>query len=204
MRRLVTFLSAFAVLAFGVVFQTQPAVGAESVDPCFGGVVAKTDDSGKITGSDCTDVIVASERTTEIEGGSGDDVIIGAPNTVMISGGNGWDYIVGNSLSTVVFGDSGDDIIDAGTPPAPDELSPEVKFQIDLAASILPKAEAVGFRRAFDAELRKAHDEARSPIEPNFGFGKRRSTRTRWFKKPLAPQVAMSKRTINGYLKSNR
>ncbi|MBN8866555.1 MAG: hypothetical protein J0H98_03275 [Solirubrobacterales bacterium] len=85
-------------------------------------MIAKTDDAGKLTGSGCTDVIVAGEQTTAIEGGTGDDVIIGGPNTVVISGGSGWDYIVANSLSAVVFGDSGDDVIDAGRAPAPGEL----------------------------------------------------------------------------------
>jgi len=166
-RRLVAVLSALVVFALGGVVSTQSVVAAESPDPCFGGVISGADDAGQLTGTDCTDVIVANERTTAIEAGEGDDVVIGAPNTVVVSGGIGWDYIVSNSLSAVVFGDSGNDIIDAGKPPAPGELGPDVEFQIDLAASVLPNDDEVAFRQAVKDELRKAHDAAQHPVEPN-------------------------------------
>lgn len=158
---------ALVAIALGTTLSVPPAIAEASSDPCFGGLVASNDDSGQVTGTDCSDVIVASAETTSIKGGDGDDVIIGAPNVVVISGGDGWDYIVGNSVGTIVLGGAGDDIIDAGEAPTPKNLSRSVKRQIESAASVLPDLEASVFRSTVNKELEIARDYSHGDADLN-------------------------------------
>ncbi|MBN8866644.1 MAG: hypothetical protein J0H98_03730 [Solirubrobacterales bacterium] len=166
-KRLVVALSALVVLVWGAVVAAPSAVAASSQEPCFGGVIAESDGSGQITGSECSDVIVAAEETTSIDGGDGDDVIIGSPNTVIVNGGTGWDYIVGNSFSAILMGGAGNDVVDAGEPSTPGELPAGAEKQVGLAASSLPEDEASAFLQAVDEQLRKAAEAAERPAKPD-------------------------------------
>lgn len=148
-------LFASIVLALATVVLVAPTAQAEVPEPCYGGVIAETDSAGELSGTACSDVIVAGSDTTVITGGAGDDVIIGAPNTVLIEAGGGWDLVIGNSFSTIIEGGGGNDIIDASAPTEPDEVTSSVQDQIDLAVSAVPLLEGEEFEQDIDQQLLK-------------------------------------------------
>ena len=156
--RLVFALSIVAFLSAATGAMVPSAVAADHPDPCFGGLVVGSNSGGKVTGSDCSDVIVAGEETTTVDGGAGDDVIIGSPNTVLIEGGDGSDYIIGNSFAAILIGGYGDDILDAGIPVKPDKMSEGAEKQIESTALALPEFEAIEFRETVFKELQILSD----------------------------------------------
>jgi len=133
--------------------------------PCFGGLIDDANSAGKLVGSECSDVIVASPDTTEIEGGEGDDVIIAGENTQEIEGGDGWDYIIGNDTGIVAYGGAGDDVLDGGIAPDPDGLDALEAEQLNIVVDGLPEEEVGEFVAIVEAELREAHDEAEAEGE---------------------------------------
>lgn len=142
------------------------AEAADPSEPCFGGLVTETDRSGLLSGSECSDVIVASTETTSIQGGNGKDVIIGGDNVILIEGGNGDDYIIGDSNEAVLMGGAGDDIIDAGPPPSGEGFSKAVEDHLALAAALLPDDEGKEFLETVEDALASAQDEDRTVLDP--------------------------------------
>lgn len=142
------------------------AVAAEPGEPCYGGLMTETDESGVLSGTECSDVILASTETTSIEAGDGDDVVIGGANVVLIEGGEGEDYIIGDGLGTIAMGGEGDDILDAGNPPAAKNLSASRTEHLNLAAAQLSDAEAKDFQATVKAALAEARTPGRITYDP--------------------------------------
>lgn len=85
------------------------ATAADETASCVALRVLEIPVEGRVVGTGCDDLIIATEATTSIDAGDGNDTIVGGPKVGLLDAGDGDDLIFAAGSETVDAGD-GDDI----------------------------------------------------------------------------------------------